>query len=124
MKTRLIAVALCVGLSACANNYVPPIDPGTSMHGADNAQFQSDLSYCRQLSKSENVVQKSVIGGGIGSLIGAGLGSVIADKASRGAWQGAGLGAALGAGVNAWRGNEEQKRIIRNCMSNRGWSTL
>ena len=104
-------------LSACAarrTNVV--IDPT----GVDMQYYQRDLAECRQLSAQvepkagRGAVGGAIVGGAIGGVIG---GSEIARK-------GAGVGAIRGTTRGAVATKAERDRVVKSCLSHRGYAVL
>ena len=120
---RILFLALAAGLAGCAQSYQPVID----MKGVDNAKYQQDLAECRQYAEQVNPYERGAMGLAIGALGGAALGAVTGAAVGApgtGAAIGAGAGGLTGAAVGGGTGAEQQKKIIDNCLRNRGYAVL
>jgi outer membrane lipoprotein SlyB len=78
----------------------------------DRAQYERDLAECERLA--EQVKQKAGKGGMIGAIWGG----------DRSVEHGAGVGAISGASRGAAATEREQKRVVKNCLRNRGYAVL
>lgn len=84
-------------------------------------RYETDLSDCQRFATEVDPAARGAVGAVLGGLFGAALG-VIAGDYDTGLLAGAmALGGAAGA---ATRGAEEQKDVIRRCMSGRGYGVL
>jgi outer membrane lipoprotein SlyB len=120
---RIFLIALVAGLAGCAQSYQPVVDP----KGVDNAKYQQDLAECRQLAEQVNPYERAAVGTAIGAIGGAALGAVtgaVVGSPGAGAAIGAGAGGLTGAAVGGGTGVEQQKKIIDNCLKNRGYAVL
>jgi hypothetical protein len=120
---RTLVIALAAGLAGCAQSYQPVVDP----KGVDNAKYQQDLAECRQLAEQVNPYERAAVGTAIGAIGGAALGAVtgaVVGSPGAGAAIGAGAGGLTGAAVGGGGGVEQQKKIIDNCLKNRGYAVL
>lgn len=117
------AVATLLLLGGCASHYQPIIDPQTSQGG----NFDRDLEECRKIAEQQNVAgevgTRGLIGGGVGAALGAIFGAFGGGAAS-GAALGAAVGGVSGAGSGALQSQHERDRIVRNCMTGRGYRVL
>ena len=115
----------CIGLCAvllldgCAS-YRPLVDARSV---SSSQQYEQDLRQCQHYAAQVRPGQSAAAGALFGALLGAAIsGALGGDRyptehiAAAGAVQGAANGAAGGA--------DAQVQIIRNCMSNRGYSVL
>lgn len=118
----IVATCTLLIMSACANTgaqYRPLIDE----RGVDLGRYNSDLSDCQ-------VYAHRVAGAGqqaaVGAVAGALFGAVIAAAAGSGYNSGATtrVGAVTGAVAGAGSGETDQRNVIRNCMSGRGYRVL
>ncbi|WP_413206922.1 hypothetical protein [Rhodospirillum sp. A1_3_36] len=124
-QTRLFGAALAaMVLGACAG-HTPVIDHRTS--NKTTAQYERDLAECQAYADERGFAGDTAIGalggGALGAALGAATGAVLGSPGT-----GAALGAAVGGiGGGAGMGTNaalEQKRIINNCMRNRGYDVL
>ena len=122
MRYLVIVIAAAL-LAGCADTYNPIVDN----KGVDQAAYQRDLAQCRDHARRVSPLGDAAKGGLIGGAIGAAAGAVI-GALTGGIGSGAAIGAAGGgtAGVlqGGLTGAERQKRVIRRCMSGRGYRVL
>jgi hypothetical protein len=123
--TRLVGAALAASVLAACAGHTPVIDHRTS--NKTTAEYERDLAECQSYAEERGFVGDTAIGtlGGaaVGAALGAATGAVFGSPGT-----GAALGAAVGGiGGGAGMGSNaamEQKRIINNCMRNRGYDVL
>jgi hypothetical protein len=124
-KTRLFGAALAATVLAACANHTPVIDH--RMSNKSTAEYERDLADCQSYADERGFAQDTAVGtlGGaaLGAALGAATGAVFGSPGSGAALGAAvgGIGGGAGAGGNAAM---EQKRIINNCMRNRGYSVL
>ena len=120
MKAKLFVVMCIAALltAGCASTRQSEVvvDPD----GVDMGQFNRDLDECREISKQ--VSQKAAGGAVGGAVVGAAIGAIIGN--SRTAARGAGVGGVLGGAKGAGSTHRERKRVVKNCMRERGYSVL
>ncbi len=131
MLTRTIRVVAGVLLlvAACAQtSYQPVVDFASSRKPA--ADYDRDLGECQQLAAQRNPGSDAATGGALGAVGGGALGAAL------GAILGGGRGAAMGAAVGAVGGGaggaagagtagmKNQRTIIKNCLSARGYTVV
>jgi outer membrane lipoprotein SlyB len=119
-----LAVALAT-LAGCAQTYQPVVDT----KGHDSARYQQDLFECRQYAEQVSPAGQAAVGGLGGAAGGAALGAITGAlvggvSAGEGAALGAATGGAVGVGAGAYRGIDEQQRVIDNCLRGRGYNVL
>lgn len=115
-------VLAMVMLSGCAG-YRPIVD----MRGVDTNRFEADLAECQQYAKQVSPAGSGVGGALLGALFGAALGAAVGGAAGdpgAGATLGTAYGGVTGAGAGAASAAEDQKSIIRRCLTGRGYSVL
>lgn len=116
MKPMLIApLCLTALLGACAEmgTNVDPI-----LDGPPTAQFQSDLSDCRSLARSQSQLDQETMAA---ALLGAGIGGVLGEADEDGdALGGAVAGALAGAAMGASEASDTRETIVLNCLRGRG----
>lgn len=125
----MLSMALAVGVGGCAApntpgagvgaDYTPVLDAA----GADQTRYQADLAECRALARSVDVGSSAVTGAIIGALLGGALasaygggGQVQLDTANYGGM----LGGSKALGDAA----AQQKSMMINCMTGRGYRAL
>lgn len=125
LKKTVAVVAAALALSACASGYRPVVDP--SMSKAPPGYYEHDLAYCQNLADqvpTGNEAASNALGGAaLGAIAGGVIGSFSGDF-GKGLAAGAGIGAATGAARGTVNAEEEKRRVIDNCMRNRGYSVL
>ena len=113
------AVVACVALllTGCAT-YRPVVD---MRNVSDTQQYELDLSECQQYAQQVDPAANAAVGAVVGALLSAAAGAIFDDPWT-GAYAAAGaIGGAAGGGI---AGGQNQKDIIRRCMSNRGYEVL
>ena len=110
-----------ISLTACAGNG----NPGgaiVDMQGVDPYQYRVDAEECEAYADQVQVGQKVLVGAAAGAAVGGVLGAIFedGDAVQRGAGGGAVIGGAKGAG----EGIHERRRVVRNCLRNRGYAVL
>jgi uncharacterized protein YcfJ len=121
LAVAALLIATIVG--GCANsgsNYRPLVD----LQGRSDSQFQSDLNQCQgYASQVMNAGEKAAIGAVAGALIGSAISSLFGgDRHSRN--DASMYGALVGAGSGGASAEDEQRTIIRRCLSGRGYNVL
>jgi outer membrane lipoprotein SlyB len=123
---RLVTLAVAMAtLAGCAQTYQPVVDT----KGQDSARYQQDLYECRQYAEQVSPAGQAAVGGLGGAAGGAALGAITGAlvggvSAGEGAAFGAATGGAVGVGAGAYRGIDEQQRVIDNCLRGRGYNVL
>ena len=123
---RLVTLAVAMAtLAGCAQTYQPVVDT----KGHDSARYQQDLYECRQYAEEVSPAGQAAVGGLGGAAGGAALGAITGAlvggvSAGEGAAFGAATGGAVGVGAGAYRGIDEQQRVIDNCLRGRGYNVL
>ena len=123
---RFVTLAVATAtLAGCAQTYQPVVDT----KGRDSARYQQDLYECRQYAEQVSPAGQAAVGGLGGAAAGAALGAITGAlvggvSAGEGAAFGAATGGAVGVGTGAYRGVDEQQRVIDNCLRGRGYNVL
>ncbi len=123
MKRLGVILAAATTLAGCAQSYQPIVDT----KGQDTARYQQDLYECRQYAEQVSPAGNAAVGGLGGAAGGAALGAIvgaITGSAGTGAALGAATGGAVGVAGGAYKGVNDQQRIINNCLRGRGYSVL
>ena len=116
MLAQLCPTALLGAYADMGTNVDPILD------GAPNAQFQSDLSACRSLARSQKqLAQETMAAAALGAGIGGVLGEVDDDGDALG---GAVVGALAGAATGASEARETRETIVLNCLRGRGHAVV
>lgn len=125
MKHTVMAMVpvMALALAACASSYDPIVDT----RGVSEAQYRADLADCRAYADQVSPVAEAgggaLMGGAIGAALGAIAGAFTGDPGG-GAAIGAAVGGAGGGIKGGLHGAEDQRQVIRNCMSGRGYNVL
>lgn len=116
---RITAIFAVVGvLAGCAvrpTYYVPVVD----LRGGSQDQYNVDVAECHVLARQR---PSGGDGAATGAVAGALLGALIAPDGYKGAF--ARDGAVFGGLGGASRALSGRERIVRNCVSGRGYSVL
>lgn len=127
MKTQLIAItlitALTAGCTAMPNQgFGDEHRPIVDMQGRDPVAFERDLADCQNYARqTASAAQAAAAGALLGALLNAAAGKAITGSGgNRAGAAGAIIGGLAGAGA----GETNQRAIIRNCLSGRGYSVL
>lgn len=109
-----------LALAACRSTPAPRVivDP----KGTDPAVYEQDLAECTTLSDQARPGGAALRGALGGAVIGGALGGIFGD--SRSAGRMAGGGAVIGGASQAGAGLSERDRVLRNCLSGRGYRVL
>jgi uncharacterized protein YcfJ len=92
------------------------VDP--VLDGAPRAQFQSDLTSCRSLARSQSQLDHETMAA---AAIGAGIGGVLGEVDDDGnALGGAVAGALAGTAMGAAEASDARETIVLNCLRGRG----
>lgn len=120
MKPTLIApVCLIALLGACAGSGadVEPI-----LDGPPNAQFQGDLTACRELARNQTHLDQETMAA---AAIGAGIGGVLGAVDGAGdALGGAVAGALAGTAMGLSEAHDTREAIVLNCLRGRGHAVV
>lgn len=110
----VIAGALAA-LAACASHPDPIIDA----KGVDMAKYEQDLAECKSYAENVSVAEGTARGAAVGAAVGAVVGAISGDAA-----RGAGYGGVSGGTQSGLNNKREQERIVKRCISNRGYDVL
>lgn len=120
MRVYLWAMLATLTLAGCQSNPAQRVIVDTK--GIDPAVYQQDLNECAALADQARPGGSAARGALGGALIGGALGGIFGD--SRSAARMAGGGAVVGGASQAGAGYSERDRVLRNCMSGRGYRVL
>lgn len=122
MLSLCCGLSLAMVLSGCATsgaNYRPMVDT----KGVDMNRFEADLGECRQYAvQVSGAAEHAAAGAAVGAIFGAVLAAAAGSRYDRGAT--ARVGAITGAASGGVEGERNQRNIIRNCLSGRGYRVL
>jgi outer membrane lipoprotein SlyB len=115
MKQKLAVLWMAAALGGCA---VHEKDGGliVDKSGVDPVAYERDLAECRNYALQVDVGKQTATGAAVGAAVGGAMGAIVGDPG-----QAAGVGAVGGGTHGALSAAEEQKRVLRNCMSRRGY---
>ena len=111
--------------SGCANGYGgygAPKQVIIDTQGVDMGEYYQDLADCENYARQVDVASKTTEGAVEGAVVGGVLGAVVGNHET--AERGAGAGAVLGGVKSNKRARFEQERIVRRCLSGRGYRVL
>jgi hypothetical protein len=112
-----------LGIAACASTYQPIVDT----RGVDPYRYQQDLADCRSYADQVNPAQDAGVGALLGAAGGAALGAAsgaVFGSPATGAAAGAAVGGIGGGGYGGLSAAERQKKVINNCLRERGYKVL
>ena len=124
MRNVLCSVLCVAVLNACAAgptgaNYRPIVDT----KGKDAGQYENDLQECQTYAlQVSSAGERAAVGAVAGAIFGALLVAASGAKGYRN--EGAAVGALTGAAEGAVQGETDQRKIIKTCLANRGYSVL
>jgi len=115
----LLAGTMLANCSATTGFHKPIVD----RKGVDNAVYEKDLAECQEYAKDGI---NPVTGAVVGAVTGAVIGTVVDKILSPGNKENIGgrIGTIYGAGGGAKAGMDDQKNIVKKCMSGRGYKVL
>ena len=98
--------------------------PIVDMKGVNRAQYDQDLSECRQYQSEVAVGQKAAGGAVAGAAVGAAIGVIWDGHDGHTVARDAGTGAVLGGAGGAGSGVREKDEVVKNCLRGRGYRVL
>ena len=107
-------------LGACASD--PKHSVIIDRQGVDMNAYYDDLDDCAEYADQVDTGGNTARSAGRGAVVGGAVGGII--DGSEGAGKGAGIGAVTGAAKGVGRSEEEQRRVVKNCMRGRGYRVL
>ncbi len=126
---RIAIILLAAGLSTCSfsKEYEPVVD----MTGHTKAQYDYDLTLCRENAKELDILPGVAIGVVAGAALGGAFGAIAGDAgngAAIGVPAGAIAGGAAGSlyqpGKIALEGQDPHAGYVRDCLKGRGYTLL
>ena len=122
----LLGLALVVVItSGCANGYRgygTPKQIIVDTQGVDLDAYYDDLGDCESYARHVDVSAETTEGAVTGAVLGGVLGAVVGNHKT--AERSAGAGAVLGGVKGNQSARHEQERIVRRCLSGRGYRVL
>ena len=126
---RIAIILLTAGLSACTfpKEYEPVVD----MTGHSKAQYDNDLTLCRENAKEFDILPGVAIGAVVGAALGGAFGAIAGDAGS-GAATGVPAGAIAGGAAGslyqpakiALGDQDPHASYVRDCLKERGYTLL
>lgn len=118
----LVLVATLV-LSACAHHREGSGgDIIVDTKNIDMGAYYQDLHECRSYAAQVNVGEKVATRAVTGAVVGGAVGAIVGDSGT--AKRAAGVGGVLGAVKGTGQGYQEKQRVVKNCLSGRGYRVL
>ena len=114
----IVVVALAALLAACTTTDEIIIDE----KGVNLAAYEEDLAECRTYSEQVKKGEKTARGAASGAVIGGAIGAIGGNSSS--AARGAGVGAVSGGAKGASDGEQDEVRVVKNCLRGRGYRVL
>jgi outer membrane lipoprotein SlyB len=123
-QRNLVALAgVVIALTGCRGvEELTGRDPIVDMKGVNVAQYETDLAECQQYADQVQTGRQVATGAATGAVVGGAVGAIIGN--GRTAARTAGVGAVSGGLQGAGGGLSDRRRVIRNCLENRGYSVL
>jgi outer membrane lipoprotein SlyB len=123
MKVSILIIIFTSLLSSCRQvDEIIGNRPIVDTKGLDPEVYEADLLDCYafadEVATGKKVVTGTATGAVVGGVIGAAAGN--SDTAKRGA----GIGAASGTLNGTGRAIQERQRVVKNCLSGRGYLVL
>ena len=120
---QICLLALVVGLAACASSgNAGAGGPIVDMRGVDAQQYRLDLVECNGYADQVQVGQQAARRAAAGAVVAGAVGAIF--DGGDGAVRGAGTGAVVGGAHGASHGIDERRKVVRNCLRNRGYAIL
>lgn len=119
-----MAMVFAAGLAGCAGHRHRSADRViVDTKGVDLNAYYQDLDDCQHYADDVAVGRRAVGGVVAGAVIGGAVGA-IAGGNSRTAERAAGVGGVVGGAKGAGSGLRERDRVVKNCLSGRGYRVL
>jgi len=115
----ILSAALFTACQSGPRNWTPVIDT----QGVELDRYNLDLADCLSFSDQVDAGQATVEGAAAGAVLGGVTGGIAGDS-SRSAARGAGIGTVFGGVRGSRNAAREQNRIVRNCLTGRGYRVL
>ena len=119
-SSPIIATVCALSLAAgCTTSKNVIIDE----KGVDMQRYRQDLAECERYAEEVRKGEKVMRGAGSGAAVGGAVGAV-AGGSTDSAARGAGVGAVTGGARGMSAGEREEMRVIKRCLSGRGYRVL
>jgi outer membrane lipoprotein SlyB len=124
-----LPVALVVVLALAGCGSVRDYEPTVDLKGREETQYRADLHDCQEIAARADTGGGGEVakGAGVGTVLGGAGGAAagaIGGDAATGAAAGALSGLVFGGAHQALDNQSAGKRIVRNCLSHRGYPVL
>jgi hypothetical protein len=123
MQNHLTALLCTVVITACSSiedsiGNSPIIDS----QGVNIDYYEADLTQCEAYADQVAIAQKAGAGAVSGAVVGGVIGAIVGNSDT--AKKGAGIGAVGGGARGVGEGIRERERVIKRCLSGRGYRVL
>lgn len=122
-NSAVMATVLAVTLVGCAGHRHRSADRViVDTKGVDLNAYYQDLDECQEYADDVAVGRRAAGGAVAGAVIGGAVGAIAGN--SRTAERAAGVGGVVGGAKGAGSGLRERDRVVKNCLSGRGYRVL
>jgi len=119
----VMVMVFAVGLAGCAGHRHRSADRViVDTKGVDLNAYYQDLDECQEYADDVAVGRRAAGGVVAGAVIGGAVGAIAGN--SRTAERAAGVGGVVGGAKGAGSGLRERDRVVKNCLSGRGYRVL
>lgn len=115
----LVLLCVCMLVAGCTTTRNVIIDK----KGVDMNRYRQDLAECKEYAKEVRKGEMVARGAGSGAAVGGAIGAIVGDSTDS-AVRGAGVGAVSGGTRGMSAGEREEMRVIKRCLSGRGYRVL
>lgn len=117
IRTVFLPPLCALVLAACARDRVI-----VDTKGMDMSRYEQDKAECTAYAEQVSTGEKVAKGAGFGAVVGAALGAIYGD--SQAVARSAASGGVVGGAHGAVSGEGDKDRVLRNCLSGRGYRVL
>jgi len=123
MRFYLLSVYCSLTIAACTSvEDITGNNPIIDKQNVNLAQYEADLTQCRDYTDEVALAQKAGSGAVSGAVVGGVIGAAVGD--SEFAKKGAGIGAVGGGARGIGEGIRERERVTKRCLMGRGYRVL
>ena len=123
MRCSFIVILFLGLLSSCRQvDEITGTRPIVDTKGIDLEIYEADLQECYVFADDVQAGRKVATGAATGAVVGGVIGAVAGNSST--ARRGAGIGAATGTLRGAGDAMQERERVVKNCLSYRGYLVL
>jgi len=122
LQARTLLAGGLLIIAGCASS--PGNRTIVDMKGVDPHQYEMDLAECAVYADEVAVAEKAAGGAVAGAAVGAALGAIWDGYGGSNVGRGAASGAVLGGAGGLGSGVNERDRVVKNCLSGRGYRVL